>query len=145
MRQYIEWLYSLPGVTRVYSPFAGRPESFAQAHMGSFGPEVWITCHQCGWGAWGGKDHVHIDGVELILLCQWCFEVPDPPFWTTRPRTSHFLSNMKVLPNILTQDGHIPDLISEYLFQIYEDVHYVDNDVSEDAQYVQDIIDADDE
>ena len=80
MQQYIESLYNLPGVTRVYSPFAG-PASLAECSMGSFGPDVWIECDQCGWGAWGGKDHIHIDGMQLILLCQWCFEVPDPPFW----------------------------------------------------------------
>ena len=121
MYQYIESLYRLPGVAKVYNPFVG-PASFAECSMGSWGPNVWIDCDHCGWGAWGGKDHIHIDGWELTVLCQWCFETPDPPFWTTRQKTAHFLMNMRVLPEPLLRDGLVPELVGEFLFQLYDDV-----------------------
>ena len=129
--QYFSYLYSLPGVSKVYNPFVAwsatrvdfAPPGGIHCHaMGSWDPDYWITCDQCGWGKNGGTDHVDIDGIPNIILCRWCFEVPDPPFWTTRSRTKHFLENMRVLPEPLLRDGLCVDLVTEYLFQLYGEV-----------------------
>ena len=86
-----------------------------------WGPDVWITCDECGWGAQGGTDHVEIDGtntylgsIRNLILCRWCFDIPNPPFWTTFPNTRHYLNRMRILPEDL-RDTPSVDIIADYL------------------------------
>ena len=107
-----------------------------------WGPDTWITCEECGWGAQGGTDHIEIDGIRSVrdvILCRWCFDVPNPPFWTTFPCTKHYLSKMKVLPEDL-QDGPCVEMIAECLIsygrfrQATRELHQIG---SEKKTYVQ--------
>ena len=81
-------------------------------NMGSWGKEQWIQCDQCGWGNYGGCDHVDIDGYVLTILCRWCFSVPQPPFWTTRWNSQHFVMNMKLVPSSLQKQGIVQELVN---------------------------------
>jgi hypothetical protein len=87
--------------------------------MGAWGDEVWIICDECGWGALGGQDHIGIDGPNLVVVCLWCFNVPQPPFWTTQRNTRHFLECMKLLPSRL-RVPHLADAIGDFLV-IFDD------------------------
>ena len=84
--------------------------------MGSRGDQ-WIMCDACGWGAVGGRDHYDIvghDGYVLTVLCRWCFQIPEPPYWPLNCATMHFLEQMKLLPNCLRHTA-VTDLIADYL------------------------------
>jgi hypothetical protein len=87
--------------------------------MGAWGDEVWIICDECGWGALGGQDHIGIDGPNLVVVCLWCFNVPQPPSWTTQRNTRHFLECMKLLPSRL-RVPHLADAIGDFLV-IFDD------------------------
>ena len=82
--------------------------------MGSWGDQ-WIKCDVCSWGAVGGRDHYDIDGFELTVLCRWCFQIPNPPYWWGRACTAEpVLRRMKLLPNCL-QHTAVTGLIADYL------------------------------
>ena len=82
--------------------------------MGSWRGQ-WIECSKCRWGSDGGRDHYDIDDIDdYVILCRWCFQVPDPPYWTLNCNTQHFLERMKLLPNCL-QHTDVTGLIADYL------------------------------
>ena len=115
---------------RIWSP-VGSMGSEASAE---WGPDTWITCEECGWGAQGGIDHVEVDDLPSqenparnLILCRWCFDIPKPPFWTTFPNTRHYLNRMKVLPEDL-RDTPSVDLIADFLIS-YGRWPTADNDV----------------
>ena len=88
------------------------------ASADEWGPNTWIECQDCGWGSQGGVDHIQIDGyrgVHDVVLCKWCFDIPNPPYWTTLNRTKHYLENMRVIPEPL-RDGPSSELIAECLY-----------------------------
>ena len=69
----------------------------------------------CGWGSWDGIEHIHMGPIDLEeFCCYWCFDVPQPPIWTTQHNTRHFLTYMKLLPSRL-QEPELAALIGDFL------------------------------
>ena len=133
---YMEWYHQLffPVVrlftVRVWSP-VGSTNSDGDLE---WGPDTWVLCEACGWGSYGGVDHIEVDTVpsrihagQLPILCRWCFDTPRPPFWTTYQNSRHFLNSMRILPESIKDTPSI-DLIADFL-QNYSRWPSVENDV----------------
>ena len=75
--------------------------------MGSYGDQ-WLYCAWCWrWGKCTADEY--LDGAEPLwdtdwsgLLCGWCLELEEPPWWpNNRQRYARYLQEFRLLPRAL--------------------------------------------